>query len=312
MILLKTFDKKNICSICNSEFNSYDSLRRHSSKSHKINSNQFYIDFYLNSYWQLCKCGCNEKVRDPKIYILKDGTEWQQSYIRGHIARIKNNWGHNKEAIENSRKTKIKLYGTKWGCKKTGSVWNKGSKGLQVSWRKGLTKETDERIRNTALKLTGRKFSKDHKLNLSISAKNSELSKKAQKINIQKALLKKAFRDNKLEQIFEKSYLNSEWEKQKYIGSHIVDFVNYKKKIVIEIYGDYWHCNPSGKQLNWLSENYNPRIKMFAEIKWLKDQQRIKEIENNGYKVIIFWETDIKNNSNKIQEILNQFRDASP
>jgi very-short-patch-repair endonuclease len=309
MIPLKTFDKKNICPICNSEFNFYHSLRIHSGRCHKINSNQFYVNFYLNGNWQLCKCGCNKKVRDPKIYI-KDGTEWQQTYIRGHISRIKNNWGHNLKARENSKKSKLKKYGAlwPWGIGPGPGAWKRG----HITWIKGLTKQTDERVKRGAEKLTGRLFTDKHKLNLSISAKNSESGKKARKINIQKALLKSTYRNNKLEQLFEKKYLNLDWEKQKYIGDHIVDFVNFKLKKVIEIYGDYWHCNPNGKYLNWLSENYNPRIKMYAKDKWLKDQQRIQEIKDNGYKVIIFWETDIKNNQNKIQEVLNQFRDASP
>jgi very-short-patch-repair endonuclease len=311
MITTKIFFSNFNCKLCDKIYDNYDSLRKHSVRTHKINSDDFYVQFNLNNAWPLCKCGCGQKTTDPRVHILIDGTEWQQTYIRGHISRIKNNWGHNKQAIKNSFDSRIKIYGTSWGCRKTNAVWNKGQKGLQVAWNRGLTKDTNESMKKMSEKLMGKIFSENHKNNLSISAKNSESAQKAQKINIQKALLKNAYRNNKLEQLFEKKYLDSNWEKQKYVGRHVVDFVNHKNETVIEVYGDYWHCNPKGKHLNWLPENYNPRIKMLAKDKWLKDKQRIQEIENKGYKVIVFWETDIKNNSNKIQETLNQFRDAS-
>jgi len=42
------------------------------------------------------------------------------------------------------------------GAKKGRIPWNKGKKGVQTSWNKGLTKETDARVMSTATKLTGR------------------------------------------------------------------------------------------------------------------------------------------------------------
>ena len=48
--------------------------------------------------------------------------------------------------------------------------WNKGKKGLQVAWNKGLTKETDSRVRKYASKLPkarkGMKLSESHKRNI--------------------------------------------------------------------------------------------------------------------------------------------------
>ena len=93
-IRVKIFEKEKYnCQICQRQFKSYDLLRRHGYRSHKIISNQFYVDFYLNSIWPLCKCGCGEKVKDPKLFII-DGKDWQQTYLRGHISRIKNNSRH--------------------------------------------------------------------------------------------------------------------------------------------------------------------------------------------------------------------------
>ncbi|HLD10780.1 MAG TPA: NUMOD3 domain-containing DNA-binding protein [Candidatus Nanoarchaeia archaeon] len=48
--------------------------------------------------------------------------------------------------------------------------WNKGKKGLQIAWNKGLTKETDPRVKKYADKLpkarVGMKLSKEHRENI--------------------------------------------------------------------------------------------------------------------------------------------------
>lgn len=38
-------------------------------------------------------------------------------------------------------------------------MWNKGKRGLQVSWCKGLTKDSDERLRQISESLMGHSFS---------------------------------------------------------------------------------------------------------------------------------------------------------
>lgn len=59
---------------------------------------------------------------------------------------------------EQSRRT------TKIRKKKKWDPWNKGKKGLQVSWNKGLTKKTDKRVAAGAKKLVGRPgHNGDHK-----------------------------------------------------------------------------------------------------------------------------------------------------
>lgn len=73
------------------------------------------------------------------------------------------------------------------------------------------------------------------------------------------------------------------------IGSYTVDLVSLNSKLVIEIYGDYWHCNP----ILYKSTYFNKSIDMSAEEKWLLDFNRVKLIREMGYKVIIFWEKDL-------------------
>ena len=54
-------------------------------------------------------------------------------------------------------------------AKKNYVPWNKGKKGLQVSWCKGLTKETHPSIAKYAKKLEGREFSIEHRKKISDS-----------------------------------------------------------------------------------------------------------------------------------------------
>lgn len=62
------------------------------------------------------------------------------------------------------------------------------------------------------------------------------------------------------------------------------------KNTIIECFGDYYHCNPN---------KYNKYYLCFkggitAEERWNLDNLRAKELIENGYRVIIFWEHEIK------------------
>lgn len=300
-----------ICKICSHKFEKYSSLRIHSAKTHKISSKQTYVDCCLNGIWPTCKCGCCERVNPlPRA----DGTS--QIWIRGHIARVHNNWGHNEEAKRKSKETR-KIRGINPGCcKETGEVWNKG-----------LTKETDSRIaeysRYSTKEINPQRakkisvslkekykngFAEEHRANISKGRLSSNKAKATSLINIQKANKVTSFRNNKLEKFLsDKFNLNNSWKTQEYVGKHIVDFVNHDLKKVIEVYGDYWHCNPNGYKVKWLAENYNERIKMTAQEKWEVDKKRIKEIEKAGYSVLVIWETDLKYNLNKVQQKVINF-----
>jgi G:T-mismatch repair DNA endonuclease (very short patch repair protein) len=81
-------------------------------------------------------------------------------------------------------------------------------------------------------------------------------------------------------------------------------------KIALEVYGDYFHANP---------KKYKPsdKIKKFAgymlasEI-WDLDESRISFIKNQGIKVIVIWEYEIKSNLTAvIERIKNETRTNS-
>ncbi len=74
--------------------------------------------------------------------------------------------------------------------------------------------------------------------------------------------------------------------------------------LIIECYGDYWHCNPR----IFKKTDYNKSLKMTANTKWLNDKIKQTNLENKGYQYLYFWEYDIYNNlNNVIKEICKHF-----
>lgn len=72
----------------------------------------------------------------------------------------------------------------------------------------------------------------------------------------------------------------------------------YKDKKIIEYNGDYWHCNP-----NIYSEDYvNYKTSRTAKETWEFDELKLKLAKDNGYEVLVIWETDYKKNKTKVTQ----------
>jgi hypothetical protein len=113
------------CKICNKEFNKIESLMRHLMKKHSLASQSVYNEYVLNGNIPKCKCGCG------KIPSFNGFTKGYKEWVRGHISRVKNNWGHNEAAIQKSAQTRREQFET----------------GERTVWNTGLTKETDDRVK---------------------------------------------------------------------------------------------------------------------------------------------------------------------
>lgn len=86
------------------------------------------------------------------------------------------------------------------------------------------------------------------------------------------------------------------------VGGWCCDYVNHELKLVVEFFGDFWHHNPVIYDIEYV----NPFTKRSSADVWERDQRKIHELSNLGYKVIVVWEHDWKLNSDKcIQEIIN-------
>lgn len=67
--------------------------------------------------------------------------------------------------------------------------------------------------------------------------------------------------------------------------------VCYKNKI-IELFGDYWHCNPK----IYKKEYFHKIINSSAEEIWEKDSKKIEYIQSKGYDVLVIWEKEFREN----------------
>jgi very-short-patch-repair endonuclease len=292
--ILKEFLFMINCKECNREYESLDSLRRHRNQKHGINAEQTYIDYVLNGNEPKCRCGCGEK---PKYLGIDAG---YRDYIRGHAARVKNNWGHNSEALKKSHETQKKMHDS----------------GELNIWNKGLTIE-DERVRNNidkvmsnpnrsikiSKKLIGVTKTEKHKENIKIAAdkrweSNEEREKQSQRLITN--LIKNNYRNKKsnLEIKFQKileslGYMeNIDFKYQYQVSSAIFDFVFINKNILMEVDGDFHHCNPNTKHV---IPFYPIQIKTVGN-----DIRKNKIADINDYKLLRFWESDINNNQNEI------------
>ncbi len=83
------------------------------------------------------------------------------------------------------------------------------------------------------------------------------------------------------------------------------DIVFTKKKIAIFIHGCYWHghnCNSRYAHISKSNTNYwNTKIQRNQE----RDKRNIEQLEKDGWKVIVFWECEIKENFEFITEKLD-------
>jgi len=77
------------------------------------------------------------------------------------------------------------------------------------------------------------------------------------------------------------------FRRQQPIGKYVVDFVNFEKKIVIELDGS-------------------------QHIGSLKDEKRDRWLERQGFKILRFWDNDVLKNISGVLEVIRQESLVSP
>lgn len=84
---------------------------------------------------------------------------------------------------------------------------------------------------------------------------------------------------------------------------YVYDII-YKNKI-IEYNGDYWHASPKKYKETDIIKFPNKSIPV-NEI-WIKDKEKIKFAESQGYKVLVVWESNFRLNKEKVIKECIQF-----
>jgi very-short-patch-repair endonuclease len=80
-----------------------------------------------------------------------------------------------------------------------------------------------------------------------------------------------------------------DYENNVQISYYNVDFINKQTKHIIEVYGDYWHCNP----IKYADDFMHYHFKMTAVERRKIDEDRKTHLESLGYLVTVVWESDL-------------------
>lgn len=292
---------QHICKICNQKLKNAQSLSAHCRTKHKMTSEDVYIEYFLNGVRPTCTCGCGETPNYLGIY------KGFVKYIQGHASRINNNWGHNTEALRKSHETQKKMY----------------ESGELVVWNKGLTKENDDRVKKYGITISKYVKTEEHKrkiietqrknwvekydeLVVKTSKKSKEYWSKPENRDLkrveQTSYLKERLSTNKskLEQQFENimRVVGIEFLNQFPLDGYLFDFYVPKHNILIEVDGDWFHCNP----------NVHPEpIYETQKVTLQNDERKNKVVKDNNITLLRFWEKDINESPEKIKLELSKY-----
>jgi very-short-patch-repair endonuclease len=83
-----------------------------------------------------------------------------------------------------------------------------------------------------------------------------------------------------------------------------IDSIDFDKKIVVEYFGDFWHMNPQ----KYLAKDMHAVYKHTkAHEIWAHDMRKLESLKNEGFEVIVVWESDWKNDK---ESCLKRIKDA--
>lgn len=233
-----------------------------------------------NGIHPTCQCGCEQQTRYEAK--LKDYCKW----ISGHQSRVAGHFGDPKakkrvDAIISTRKAKfasgeydyIKQAIKNRDSVELGKKISKGAKGISKPKAKGFgigrihTQTTKDKMSETA---------------------------------IQRVLKTDQNHTSKLEKTFANilDLLNIDHQ-QFFYAKEIKAFYDFylpKYNIIIEVDGDFWHCNPDSKHNIPKYETQKRNL--------IKDSIKSQWAIDNGYTLLRFWENDINNNIKQVKQIL--------
>jgi G:T-mismatch repair DNA endonuclease (very short patch repair protein)/ribosomal protein S27AE len=87
------------------------------------------------------------------------------------------------------------------------------------------------------------------------------------------------------------------------IDTKICDIYIPDMNLIIEYFGDYWHCNPN----KYKADYFHQKKGITAEQIWYNDRMKVDLIIEYGYNLEVVWESDLKHDNQKILEILKKY-----
>jgi very-short-patch-repair endonuclease len=289
------------CPRCSQNFNSYNSLSKHTNAKYKLSGESLYREYHGISEIITCKCGCGT----PTKWRIDTG---YNDYIAGHNSKGENNvmFGkkHSEEAkknISNTRKEKFAngeytfIDSVKW-AEAQKKVWE------SPEYKKKM-KESREASgwRN---KISAKMSGKNHPFYGKKRPEHSALMKTPEMMS--KIFAKRSMTDIEQKMSAMLDMLNIEYQNQFFISNNgttvSYDFKLIKYPLLIETDGDYWHGGPG-------ADSHVPFLTEVTD----KDTLKTQMATDRGYTVLRFWGSDILNNPQKvITELLSEINKTSP
>jgi very-short-patch-repair endonuclease len=233
-----------------------------------------------NGIHPTCQCGCGQQTRyEPN---LKDYCKW----IHGHQSRISGHFGDPK--AEKRVQAIIKTRKAKFASGKYNHILD------QVSQNR--SEETKQKISKNSTGVSRPKADGFGIGRIHTQATKDKMSESAVQRILKAGKVKRSNLEYKFEgilELLEIKYTHSYFIKD---INKIYDFYLPEHNILIEIDGDFWHCNPDTKYA--LPECKTQHINIS------NDKFKTQWAVDNGYKLLRFWENDINNNIKQVKQVL--------
>ena len=266
------------CKICNKSFNNNHALSAHTRLDHNLNKENYIIKTKYKGIHPLCICGCGEKLtyRPP----LGDFP----TYIKKHLHTIQQG------------KTQKDIFGDMNNPKRVQKI--KSTR--KENFASGKYEHIREAVKENRKQLTlGNNISQGAKgikkpkpPGFGIGREHSDTTKeKMSQSAIDRIIKKDQHHTSNLEKTFHIILDNIGVTYIKfYYAKSIKAFYDIyipKYNILIEVDGDFWHTNP-------IKYPNGPQSKVQFKNQ-IRDIDKNIWANENGFKLLRFWETDIKN-----------------
>ena len=278
------------CEICGEEYDKRIILSKHILFTHKLNMEQHTVQVKYNNIYPLCLCGCGTQMKYSSC--IHDFPK----YVRNHLHIL----------------CKEKSFEEIWGDPKSEKRIKAISEGRKKKFQSGEFNHLLEKFKQPLSEETKTKISKANKGKIHIVPEgfgigrthSEETRKKMSETALKKwddgNIGEKKHYTSKLEKTFANilELMGIEYERFFYVKEikAFYDFYLPKYNTIIEVDGDFWHCNPDKFPIpKYITQQTNLE----------RDKIKNQWATDNGYNIIRFWENDINNNINFIKESLN-------
>ncbi len=276
------------CKLCNYETESRVEFTNHISKQHSLNRQNYLIQTEHDGKQPTCSCGCGTLMKyNAVLYRFP-------TYVKKHLHIIQK--GKTQEEIFGDMKSpkRIKAISDARKAKFESGEYNYIKDAIKEARK---DPELGKKISNS---VKGKPKPKPEGFGVG-RVQSEETRKKMSDSAVQRILKTGKVIRSSLEIRFE-SFLETleiKYKHSYYINTtehhFIFDFYLPDYNILIEIDGDFWHCNPK--------KFPKPECKT-QTINIENDKLKDEWAKANGYKLLRFWEDDINNNIKQVKQTL--------